>query len=288
MYWDPPKAAILITPRFEGSFDLALEDGNGPGTPHDLAHYCWRILWAYGVHGDCEPLKVADVDLLVLRMTDLYVIQGKGRTHRTHVLQRWLDAGHLVHLGIRFGILAEEAGPDGRRQWRLLTHEPAWIHEDGPDGERVAIQVRGLPPAEQAARLELEAERAVAEEIAAAARSARPRDRIAREYRRLDAVAGPLLTRIVEHHPQARVGHAMMRIAGTMLPGAFRGEPLSAVLPTLSSLHRDKGFDVGQCIEWSGHLHRVADRAADLGLREHADPAAVPESDADALGSLAW
>jgi len=289
MAFEPDLNATLDGPRFDGAFDLALEQGTGPSTPDDLARLCWRILWAYGVKGDYEPLQVIDVDTCVIRMADYHVIQARGRReHRPHVLQRWLDAGHMLHEGIRLGMLSEEAGPDGPRQWRLLTHTPTWLHEDGPDGASTSVQVRGFPPAEQAARLELEAERAAAEEIAAAARSARPRGRIAREYIRLDEKVGPLLALIIERNPNARVGHAMMRIAGPMLPTAFRGEPLSAVLPTLLSLHRDTGFNVGQCIDWWGHLSRVADKAAEMAQREGAGPAAVPDSDADALGSLAW
>lgn len=272
----------LRTRRYEGAFDEGLEAGTPLGEAGAYAQMvavCEDVLWLYGVYGDGEPVDVLGIDRIV---EDLPRIR-EGR--RALVIPRdpetpWHDAGVIVRYGLRVDMLAAETGPEGQRMWRLLTHEQTWIKFRDDDGRTHYIQVRGLPPVQQAARHAYEAEVREAEAVAAALRSARPRGRVARSYLELDAAVEPLLRKLLVLDPDALVGHALVRIGA--LPPEFRTARVDAAVPTLAAHHRHAGFDVATCLHW---LRVIRRRVAAV---EAAGPKPPPSDDANALGSLAW
>ncbi len=132
-------------PWFPASFDAAVLDGGYDAGP------CWNAfvnrdlidMWK-GV----DWLGRADIVERYSTAMGARFARYQGRPTEP---RSWSDAGNLIHHGLRLGLLAEKTGPGGERGWRLISREVMWRVE-GTGYDRKAVQVRGLPPAQQAAR----------------------------------------------------------------------------------------------------------------------------------------
>jgi len=120
-----------------------------------------------GFGPDTYPCWSAYVNRDVLSMfgTDDWIgIEDVGPRYKDYCARQyepfeeatWRKAGNLLHYGRVLGLIAEEHDPERGRGWRLVHGELRWIVEGTGYGKR-AVQVRGLPPAEQEARDRYEA-----------------------------------------------------------------------------------------------------------------------------------
>lgn len=66
------------------------------------------------------------------------------------VSQHCEGAGNLIHWGVAFDLVTQEAGPDGQSRWRLVRTEPTFAVD--PNRAWGTIRIRGLPPEQQAAQ----------------------------------------------------------------------------------------------------------------------------------------
>ena len=120
-----------------------------------------------GFGPDTYPAWNAYVNRDVLAMfgsADWIGIGSVAELYRTHVARKferfeeatWRKAGNLFHCALRIGVIADAPDPERGRGWRLVDREPRWVIE-GAGYRKRAVQVRGLPPAEQALQYKREA-----------------------------------------------------------------------------------------------------------------------------------
>ncbi|SFM84785.1 hypothetical protein [Methylobacterium pseudosasicola] len=132
-------------PTFPTSFDAAVIEGgyvSGDG--------CWN---AY-VNADAIAVWGADDVLDRAMIVERYSSRMRARFQKYRGTaaepRTWADAGNVVHHALRLGLIREVTTTAGERGWRILERDLRWIVV-GTGYHREARQVRGLPPAEQAA-----------------------------------------------------------------------------------------------------------------------------------------
>ncbi|MEE8629669.1 MULTISPECIES: hypothetical protein [Methylobacterium] len=190
----------------------------------------------------------------------------------------WGDAGNLIHHALRLGIVEEQAGPDGERGWRLLHRELRWIVE-GTGYRKQAVQVRGLPPAAQAARYRKE--EANAKRLATLARNAR-----AKASKEIDA----LVERILREDPDAVVPQRWERCG--CLPDQAIGKRLDAYAGVVREAHHTADLDPAALKAWIRELNLerilARGRPEKRARARAAEPrhAEIPTDDANALEAL--
>ncbi len=190
----------------------------------------------------------------------------------------WADAGNLVHHAVRLGLLREEAGPGGERGWRRLDREPHWIVV-GTGYHREARQVRGLPPAEQAA---------IDKAAATARKRAATLDRKARFA--ADETVAESVREILRNDSASIVPEKWA--ARGYVPTWLVGTRLDAGTAVVRDAHHAVEMTRETLRHWLGDLRTEAALALMRSARRQREIDALPEhavipvEDAEALGAL--
>ena len=141
---DQVRWALQIQTRpFDPAYALG---GFGPDT-----YTCWS---AY-VNRDILAMFRED-DWIGLADVGPRYKERAARQFERHEDATWRKAGNLFHYARALGLIVEEIDPERGRGWRLVDREVRWIIE-GSGYRKRAVQVRGLPPAEQALQYKREA-----------------------------------------------------------------------------------------------------------------------------------
>ncbi|MBK3397766.1 hypothetical protein [Methylobacterium ajmalii] len=265
-------AETAIAPSFPATFDAAVITGG----------YQTETCWNAYVNGDTLCVWEFDDWLprgkIVERYSDWMQARFTKYKGTPDQPRTWGDAGNLIHHALRLGIIEEQAGPDGERGWRLLHREMRWVVE-GTGHRKQAVQVRGLPPSEQAARDRKE--EALAKLRATLDRKAR-------------AKADPEIARLVEstlrYDPDTVVperwstrGPAPAWTVGTRLDacaGVVRKAHHAAEIDRHAVTDWIRALKHEQCCAMGRPRRRAAERAAQS---PHAE---IPEDDTAALEAL--
>jgi hypothetical protein len=242
-----------------------------------------------GFGPDTYPCWSAYVNRDVLSMfgTDDWIgIEDVGPRYKDYCARQyepfeeatWRKAGNLLHYGRVLGLIAEEHDPERGRGWRLVHGELRWIVEGTGYGKR-AVQVRGLPPAEQEARDRYEA------------RMRRLHATLDRKARlKADVHISDMVDAILEQDPETVVPD-YWRGRG-FVPEWLLGKSLAGSATVVRETHHALEMDRRQLHEWLRWLSSLRDAAGykffsrqreRAALPEHA---AIPDADADALGGL--
>lgn len=259
-------------PGFPATFDAAVTDGGY------TAGACWNAyvnrdaieIWKGKDWLDRAAIVEAYSSLMRARFTKYKGTPAEPRT--------WGDGGNLIHHALRLGLVAEQAGPDGERGWRLLHREPRWVVE-GTGYDRRAVQVRGLPPVEQAARYRKEDSNA--KRLATFARNSR-----AKASTEIDV----LVARILRADPDTVVPQRWERSG--CLPADAIGKRLDSYAGVVREAHHTAALDPAALKAWIRELN--FERILAIGRPEKrekaraAEPvhAEIPTDDTEALEAL--
>jgi hypothetical protein len=260
--------------QFPATFDATVLDGGG----YTSGDGCWN---AY-VNADILGVWGADDWLGRVAIVERHSAGLRARFSRykgtPEEPRTWADAGNLVHHAVRLGLLREEAGPGGERGWRLLDRKPHWIVV-GTGYHREARQVRGLPPAEQAA---------IDKAAATARKRAATLDRTARH--KADERIARLVRTVLDRDPATLVPSCWATRG--WVPTWVPGTRLDACAGVVREAHHAAEMDRRTLRHWIVYLEReavLADgrpevrRMRNAALPEHAE---IPPEDAAALGDL--
>lgn len=259
---------------FPATFDATVLDGGG----YTSGDGCWS---AY-VNANIVAVWGADDWLGRPAIVERHSAALRARFHRykwTPAEPRtWADAGNLIHHALRLGLLREETGPGGERGWRILDRKPHWIVV-GTGYHREAKQVRGLPPAEQAAVDK------------AAARLRKLHVTLDRKARfAADTEIWRLIRRIIHGDPGATVPEFWVALG--FIPDWMAGHRFDASGRLIAEMHHTIEMDRVRLREWIESLSFYSTSApfryrkrleAQVALPEHAE---IPAEDAAALGDL--
>ncbi len=146
-FWKSPVATRWVAdqdrlnPKCVAAFEAALANGGfGPGTYNAWNAYVNRDVLAI-FEGE-DWLSIGDAVRLYAEKT--------ARQREFYPDAYWRKAGNFLHYALALGLIAEAQDPERGRGFRIVHQLPHWI-VDGAGCKKFARQVRGLPPAEQAA-----------------------------------------------------------------------------------------------------------------------------------------
>lgn len=251
------------------AFDPAYALGGfGPDTYPCWSAYVNRDLLA--MFGQADWIGLADVG-------PLYQAHA-ARMFERHEDATWRKAGNLFHYGRALGLIAEETDPERGRGWRLVHREMQWSIEGTGYGKR-AVQVRGLPPAEQAAQYKREAtQRKLTATL----------DRKARL--KADAEISAIVDDILRRDPESMVPDFWK--GRGFVPDWLVGNRLDASSAVVREAHHAAEMDRRQLREWIRWLGSRRD-AASFNLRKREQERAalpahaeIPAEDDAALEAL--
>ncbi|NEU12603.1 hypothetical protein G3T14_10685 [Methylobacterium sp. BTF04] len=146
-----------VPPQFQKDFDAALAVPTY-SNPLDRwpAYVDGSLQTIFGKDGILGPEDLAPrfADMMRLRFPrSMWSAAGVDKRH-------WSGLGNVLHLGQKFRLVlsvADPLDPDGDPAWRLVREEATY--EGSARRPWRAVQIRGLPPAEQAAQDKKEAAR---------------------------------------------------------------------------------------------------------------------------------
>ena len=234
-------------------FDTALALGGfGPDTYPAWNAYVNRDVLA--MFGDADWIGISSV-------AELY------RTHAARRVERfeeatWRKAGNLFHYARAIGVVADAPDPERGRGWRLVDREVRWIVE-GSGYRKRAVQVRGLPPAEQALQYKREA---TARKLA---------DTLNRKARlEADEPIALEITRILHNDPDAMV--PPFWVPQGFIPDWLPDTRIDASAGILRDAHHAAGLTRPKLKEWIEALRFFADGSRWRFNRRQQERAALP------------